>query len=55
MFTLPIHTKNLVLRDFRLSDLPAYQALRSDDKFQRFSSEEEATPEKREAWLESQT
>ncbi len=37
---------NFLLRDFATSDLAAYQALRSDAKFQRFSSEDESTPEK---------
>lgn len=42
----PLITANLILRDFTAQDLPAYRALRSDVKFQRFSSEEEATDEK---------
>lgn len=42
----PLVTSNLILRDFTAQDLPAYRALRSDAKFQRFSSEEEATDDK---------
>jgi ribosomal-protein-alanine N-acetyltransferase len=43
---VPLLTENLVLRDFTAQDLPAYRALRSDAKFQRFSSEEESTDAK---------
>lgn len=42
----PLSTTNLILRDFLLSDLPAYQTLRSDKRFLRFSSEEESAAEK---------
>lgn len=45
MSKLPLVTANLVLRDFSAQDLAAYQALRADPKFQRFSSEDESTPE----------
>jgi [ribosomal protein S5]-alanine N-acetyltransferase len=44
--TLPLATANLLLRDFMASDLGAYQALRADAKFLRFSSEEESTSDK---------
>lgn len=43
---LLLTTPSLVLRDFQSPDLAAYTALRSDAKFLRFSSEEEATPAK---------
>lgn len=42
----PLITPDLILRDFTAQDLPAYRALRSDVKFQRFSSEEESTDAK---------
>lgn len=41
-----IKTERLVLRDFKQTDLPAYQALCSHSDFQRFYSEEDAAPEK---------
>ncbi len=46
-----IKTERLVLRDFQQTDLPAYQALCSHLDFQRFYSEDEATPEKAEQLL----
>lgn len=41
-----IKTERLVLRDFKQTDLPAYQALCSHPDFQQFYSEEDAAPEK---------
>ena len=41
-----LHTPNFILRDFQASDLPAYHALRDDDKFQRFYPEADRSLEK---------
>jgi Acetyltransferases, including N-acetylases of ribosomal proteins len=41
---LVIETERLVLRDFRQTDLHAYQALRLHPDFQRFCSEDDAAP-----------
>jgi ribosomal-protein-alanine N-acetyltransferase len=41
-----LETENLLLRDFLYEDLPAYRALRSDWKFQRFYSEEDSSDQK---------
>jgi ribosomal-protein-alanine N-acetyltransferase len=46
-----IKTERLILRDFKQTDLAAYQALCSNSDFQRFYSEEEAAPEKVEQLL----
>jgi RimJ/RimL family protein N-acetyltransferase len=46
-----IRTERLVLRDFKQTDLPAYQALYSHPELQRFYSDEEASPEKAEQLL----
>jgi len=43
---LPIKIANLVLRDFRASDVGEYQKVRDDSKFQRFYSEEDSSLEK---------
>ncbi len=42
---LPIQLpNNITLRNFRAEDLPQYETLRSDPKFQRFYSEEDCAP-----------
>jgi [ribosomal protein S5]-alanine N-acetyltransferase len=43
---LAIRTDRLLLRDFRLADLPAYADLRARPASWRFSPEEDARPEK---------
>lgn len=43
---MEIYTENLVLRDFRHEDLPEYQKLRDEPKFQRFYSEEDSSKDK---------
>ena len=48
---MDIKTGRLVLRDFKQTDLPAYQKLCSHSDFQQFYSEEDATPEKVEQLL----
>lgn len=48
---IQIETTNLILRDFRMDDLPTYQTLRDDPKFQRFYSEADSAPEKSEFLL----
>lgn len=40
-----IHTENLALRDFQPGDIAAYQAFTSEQKYQRFYSEEDCTPD----------
>lgn len=47
-----IATTHLRLREFGPDDLPAYQRLRSEAKFQRFYSEEDSAPEKSKLLLE---
>jgi [ribosomal protein S5]-alanine N-acetyltransferase len=49
---IPIPAKGILLRDFCWDDLPQYQAVRSDPKFQRFYSEEDSAPEKAKELLE---
>ena len=48
---LAIRTDRLLLRDFRLADLPAYTELRARPAFRRFSPEGGAHPEKAEELL----
>lgn len=45
---LSIVTENLVLRDFQQADVAAYQAFTSEQKYQRFYSEEDCAPGKAE-------
>ena len=48
---LAIRTDRLLLRDFRLADLPAYTELRARPAFRRFSPEGDAHPAKAEELL----
>ncbi|PXX39815.1 GNAT family N-acetyltransferase [Undibacterium pigrum] len=41
-----IQTKNLLLRDFSIQDLPLYTALRSHPDFQTYYDDDDITPEK---------
>jgi len=41
-----IQTKNLLLRDFSMQDLPLYTALRSHPDFQLYYDDDDVTPEK---------
>ncbi|MBC3908547.1 GNAT family N-acetyltransferase [Undibacterium umbellatum] len=43
---MQIQTKNLVLRDFSIQDLPLYTALRSHPDFQVYYDDDDVTPEK---------
>ncbi|MGB7193462.1 MAG: GNAT family protein [Collimonas pratensis] len=47
-----ITTENLVLRDFSLADRDAYRALRDDQKFARFYSEEDVSTDKSDTLLD---
>ena len=49
---LAIRTQRLILRDFQRADLQAYGELRARLHFQRFSPEEDASPEKAEQLLD---
>ena len=48
---LAIRTDRLLLRDFRPADLPAYAELRARPASRRFSSEEDARPDRAEELL----
>lgn len=47
-----IETENLILRDFAKEDRDAYRALRSDQKFTRFYSEEDVSTAKSDTLLD---